>query len=198
MCSLRQSARWSRQAAVSYCSDLLLQPKIPLPVIAGILPVVADQIDAHTLAELLRGIDTVSDRDSPGARVARFSELFDALGRDGRVFAKILRKAKGGAKNGLVDGIRRAACGSRKVAADRDAATVERQAALKLLGHGVGNDREDYKLIASLLTPQTPDVLQTAAMKSLASGVDPTVARVLLKPWKGYSPALRARRSRCC
>jgi putative heme-binding domain-containing protein len=47
-------------------------------------------------------------------------------------------------------------------------------------------------LLASLLKPQTPAVVQVDAVAAVARGRDPKLPETLLGGWKGYTPALRA------
>jgi putative membrane-bound dehydrogenase-like protein len=65
----------------------------------------------------------------------------------------------------------------------------ERIAALALLGHG------PFPLLASaapdLLTPREPPEVQLAAVRALAGHDQAKVPALLLKPWAGYSPAVR-------
>ena len=67
----------------------------------------------------------------------------------------------------------------------------EKMLAIRLLGQGLGNDRDDHKTLIALLTPQTPDELQSAVITQLSRNFDPRVPSMLLPPWKSYSPALR-------
>ena len=63
---------------------------------------------------------------------------------------------------------------------------------MRALGRGLGNDREDYKTLAALLSPQNPDEVQSAVVKQVGRYPnDPRVSGLLLGPWKSYSPALR-------
>src|SRR5437763_11203301 len=50
---------------------------------------------------------------------------------------------------------------------------------------------EDRDLLAGLLTPQSPDELQQAAVASLGKLQDARVTDLLLRGWKSHSPALR-------
>lgn len=50
---------------------------------------------------------------------------------------------------------------------------------------------ESKTILSPLLDPQEPAKVQSAAVRALGSYRDPDVARLLLTPWRGYSPALR-------
>jgi putative membrane-bound dehydrogenase-like protein len=81
---------------------------------------------------------------------------------------------------------------ARKVAVDGEREEAERRAAIRLVGRGPDRQAEDRELLASLLTPQTPPALQTAAAATLGRLPGEDVPRLLLRGWKAYSPALRS------
>ncbi len=80
---------------------------------------------------------------------------------------------------------------ARKVAASPKASIKEKLGAIRLLACGLGDDREDQKLLARYLIPQTPNEVQFAVIKQFGRSTDPRVPNLLLAPWKGYSPPLR-------
>jgi putative membrane-bound dehydrogenase-like protein len=80
---------------------------------------------------------------------------------------------------------------ARARAADPKAAKTDRRLAIRLLGRGVSHRQDDRQQLASLLTPQTPDELQTAAAASLGRLRDAGVPDTLLHGWKAYGPAMR-------
>ncbi|HZU34430.1 MAG TPA: c-type cytochrome, partial [Gemmataceae bacterium] len=65
-------------------------------------------------------------------------------------------------------------------------------AAISLLGHGRSHRAEDLGTLLGLLTPQTPDELQNAAVLALGRLHDERVPTGLLNGWKAYSPSLRS------
>jgi putative membrane-bound dehydrogenase-like protein len=72
-----------------------------------------------------------------------------------------------------------------------DSAPPDRRAqAIALLGQG-RSDRA-LAILPPLLVPHEPPAVQAAAVRALAGFDRPEVADVLLKPWKGYTPSLRA------
>jgi putative membrane-bound dehydrogenase-like protein len=81
---------------------------------------------------------------------------------------------------------------ARKTVADGKAPLDERVQAARILGRGPDHQSEEIKLLSGLLTPDTPPELQAAAMTELARLRDDDVLAILLKGWKGYSPALRS------
>ncbi len=80
---------------------------------------------------------------------------------------------------------------ARKVALDPKAALGDRAMAIRLLGRGLDQQQEDVKSLAGLLSPQTADDLQAAAVQHLGRLGHADVPALLLKPWKGYDPGLR-------
>ncbi|MFM8274193.1 MAG: neutral/alkaline non-lysosomal ceramidase N-terminal domain-containing protein, partial [Gemmata sp.] len=76
-----------------------------------------------------------------------------------------------------------------KLAREEKAELVQRVAAANLLAYG------PFEIASSalpeLLSAATPGDVQQAAIKALASHLDPKVAELLLKGWAGYSPATR-------
>jgi putative heme-binding domain-containing protein len=116
--------------------------------------------------------------------------LLDAAENTTTFITKLIKHD--GKSDDFASHLKRIHAAARRIAADPKAPAGDRNLAVRLLARGIGDDREDYKLIASLLTPQTPDDLQLSALQSLSKSVDPRVVRVILAPWKTYSPALRA------
>jgi putative membrane-bound dehydrogenase-like protein len=173
-------------------ASLMREKNLPVTLVARLLPMATAYGDATTLKNLLARHGIGDESELAPAQFTRLVELFNALGEDPRVFAKILDlQAKGGIKD-FAAHLAKVHAEARRVALDPKSPRTDRQVAVGLLAHGLGNDREDYKLIAALLSPQTPDELQVAAIQSLGRSTDAYVARVVIGPWKGYSPALRA------
>jgi hypothetical protein len=80
---------------------------------------------------------------------------------------------------------------ARKLAGDTEAPLEQRQAAAGLLARGLGDLVSDKELLASLLGPQSPPALQTAALSTLADLRSADVAGLLLENWRGQPPSLR-------
>jgi putative membrane-bound dehydrogenase-like protein len=78
-----------------------------------------------------------------------------------------------------------------KVVQSPKASTKDKALAIRVLGLGLGNDREDHKILLDLLTPQAPDDFQSLVIVQLSRQSNASVPRLLLTPWKSYSPALR-------
>jgi putative membrane-bound dehydrogenase-like protein len=78
-----------------------------------------------------------------------------------------------------------------KIVQDPNSATNEKLVAIRLLSRGLGNDRDDYATLESLLSPRTPHDAQSAAIRQIAQTFDPRVPIMLLRSWKSYSPTIR-------
>jgi putative heme-binding domain-containing protein len=78
-----------------------------------------------------------------------------------------------------------------KIVNDPQTSTADKLLAVRLLARGVGNDRDDQKVLVSLLTPRNPDALQFLAINQLARHDDPRTVSILLEPLKTYTPNLR-------
>ena len=66
-----------------------------------------------------------------------------------------------------------------------------RQSAITLLGRGPSGRTEDLAALATLLKPQQPAEIQTAAVAQLAKLGGSDSASALLADWRAHSPALR-------
>ncbi|MCE9554641.1 MAG: c-type cytochrome [Planctomycetes bacterium] len=81
---------------------------------------------------------------------------------------------------------------ARVVTGNPKAAELTRVSAVGLLLREPDRHTSDLELAEKLLGPQTPSALQAAAVTRLARQSDPAVASVLLTPWRGYTPSIRA------
>ncbi len=104
------------------------------------------------------------------------ADLLDTVDRLNTSLAELLRIDQGG-KDDPIDLLKKLHKQARETAADQKASVKDRQPAVRMLAHGIGDDREDQTLLASLLVPQVPDAVQTEALKNLGRGSDPLVAR---------------------
>jgi putative membrane-bound dehydrogenase-like protein len=81
---------------------------------------------------------------------------------------------------------------ARAAALDSKVAPDLRVAATRLFGKETNRLTDDIAKLGSLLVPQTPATVQTAAVSTLGRMADDRAADVLLKGWTGYSPALQS------
>ncbi|MFI5454189.1 MAG: PVC-type heme-binding CxxCH protein [Isosphaerales bacterium] len=79
---------------------------------------------------------------------------------------------------------------SASLVVDESAPPDRRARAIALLGQGDA-DRA-VAILPGLLASRQPPAVQAAALRALAGFDRPEVAVILLKPWKGYTPAIRA------
>lgn len=77
-----------------------------------------------------------------------------------------------------------------QLAQDRAAAESDRISALRLLSHKPFADV--HELLRNLLAPETAPALQQAAVRSLGSFANATIAQDLLGAWSHFTPQLRA------
>jgi putative heme-binding domain-containing protein len=66
-----------------------------------------------------------------------------------------------------------------------------RTAAIRLLGRGLDGQEDDRALLGSLLAPQQPAEVQSAAVAALARLRRPDLPAALLAGWRSHTPALR-------
>jgi putative membrane-bound dehydrogenase-like protein len=80
---------------------------------------------------------------------------------------------------------------ARRTVRDAKAAPQDRIAAIRLLGRDLEGRNEDIGQLALLLSPQTPQDVQAAAIEGLARMKGDDVPAMLLRGWKSHSLALR-------
>lgn len=81
---------------------------------------------------------------------------------------------------------------ARLIAADAKADSKLRIAATKILGRMPDQVPDDISLLSTLLAPQIPAGVQSAAVSALARLSNDHAAEVLVKEWSNYSPAMQA------
>ena len=74
-------------------------------------------------------------------------------------------------------------------ATNSEAASGEREEAVRLLGFGGG--KPTLEVFAALLDPQQPEPLQMLAVRTLARFSEPEVASSLVKAWRGCNPKVQ-------
>ena len=174
-------------------------------VIAGVTQGGKSAPPAELMANLLRvaaatGSDPVlrdaiekvagSDGKDPARPFAAVAGLLDALEQAGSSLAALRdRNAELAASVAMLTPVFDAA---REAAIDEAAAPERRAAAAALLGRAAEDQAGDADLLAGMLTPQTPENVQSAAIASLSRIADPAAANALLDAWKGMTPALRS------
>jgi len=81
---------------------------------------------------------------------------------------------------------------ARATSADAEADLDTRLAALRLLGRAADRQEADIEALGTLLSPQTPNPLQKAAVETLGRLRHPAVPGVLLGEWRRVGPSLRS------
>jgi putative heme-binding domain-containing protein len=113
--------------------------------------------------------------------------LGEGLSRSGSSLARLL--AGGDVEPANRDLARALFREAAEVAGRETASAADRQAAVELLSFA------DFDTAAgpleNLLTPQTPQTLQRAAVRALSEHDSPKVADLLLESWRSYSPEVR-------
>ncbi len=137
---------------------------------------IATQDDRSGLKTLLEGVGTPKGGAFAPWQFSAAAGLADAADRS--------RAPDLIAAFGRLDALIAAA---RAVADDDRAAEARRVEAVRLLGRAEG----DRPALIRLLSPQAPERLQAAALRSLARSDDRRVAGALLGGWKGFTPNLR-------
>jgi putative membrane-bound dehydrogenase-like protein len=143
----------------------------------------------RAIAALLNAIGTPEKEGFATWQFNAMAGFLDALdGKDS--LAELARSGDSALKEAVerVDTLFRAA---RALAADNKARLSDRVVAIRFLGRGPTHRDKDMDLLGSLLTPQTADELQRAAVQAMSKLHDPQVSSLLLRGWKGYSPARR-------
>jgi putative heme-binding domain-containing protein len=147
--------------------------------------------NTRVTATLLTTIATPEKGKYAPWQFAALAELLDALDLNNTSLARL--RAQGDkemqAVFAKVAGLFTAA---RATLADPEASREAQRLAVRLLGRGLDQQREDMQRLAGLLVPQTPADLQAAAVSTLGKLRDARVPGTLLKGWKGYGPALRS------
>jgi putative membrane-bound dehydrogenase-like protein len=112
--------------------------------------------------------------------------LGDGLARSGRTLSAL----RAGLPPPSADWLDRQLARASELATDGSASPDRRARAVALLGQG-GFDKAKA-VLPGLLDPREPAAVQAAAVRALAGFDRPEVADLLLRPWSGYTPSLRA------
>jgi putative membrane-bound dehydrogenase-like protein len=146
--------------------------------------------DAKALAVLLKTVGTAEKDRYASWQFRTLAGLLDALDERGTPLSSLQKNAGQELQAALkqTSGLFAAA---RAVLADDKATPSEKRDAIRLLGRGVDRRPEDRAALAALLTPQTNEELQSAALAALGRLRSPQVPELLLRGWKGFTPEQR-------
>lgn len=200
-CALHQDDRYLTAAAYSsvnpknwshFFTTILQKKAIPAHAQLNLMKLVNVFGSAEDKVNLLVNRIDQQKGKTRGEEFLMLASLLDGL-ESGKTslthWLKENREIDKKAKLAKIDAIVRAA---RVVVADPKSSVGEMALALRVLGRDETQWDVDRKLLSALLVPQVEEDLQMAAAQSLGKMVDPRTPGLLLKPWRGYSPALRA------
>lgn len=161
------------------------------PLLARLVGLATAVRDEEALTEVLTQMQGSAPRGEAAWKWTALAAIVDALDQRGSSLADLHGRAGGPLRAALasIDGI---FADARRVAVDAGAAEAERVLALSLLGRGRDRADEDRRVLASLLGPQAPVVVQEAAVARLGRSQAPDTADLLLAGWAGHGPKLRA------
>ncbi len=149
---------------------------------------VGSRRDPAEVADVLDSLLALSGGDAVRWQMAGLTGLADGMGRRGTqlgVFLKSLPAARTALAERSARFLERAAA----LAADREIALPERLTAVRLLAHAPWPAAEP--VLARLLAEDPEQEVRLAAVRALAAHPEPAVPGLLLKAWKGYTPAVR-------
>ena len=165
--------------------ELLAGPTAPvIPLLDQLARLIGSSADPQDSIRLLESVvrDTVPDTTRTPVLLA----LGEGLRRRGTTIAKILADSKLSDTN---TALARIFTRASVLARDASASEADRLPAITLLALGSTDLAETT--LPELLSPQTPPLLQQAAVKSLAAQGGQTAIDAILEPWKGFGPATR-------
>ena len=164
---------------------------LPPSVMDKLLAIATASGDRSAMAQLLGAAAAASDGGYQTWQLAAVAQFLNALDRRKSSLDKL---AAGDAR--LADAVKQLGPmfdAARSSAAQADAPTERRVAAVRLLGREPVRASDDVATLQGLLVPQAPDDVQAAAVAAIGRAAGADAPKVLLGGWRGYGPALRAR-----
>ena len=128
----------------------------------------------------------------PAERFSAIGNLLDTLDAAGTPLSELAGGGDERVKK-AVENLSPVFDAARKIAADPKATEEQILAATRLLGRAPGGRQEDVTALSALLSPQSPEPVQTAAIDALGRLADDAAAAALLKSWRALGPAPRGR-----
>jgi putative membrane-bound dehydrogenase-like protein len=148
--------------------------------------------NAQTMTKLLTRIGTAQNGQYASWQFAALAGLLDTLQDRNSSLAKLSEQSDEELRR-IITQLGDLFNAARSAVSRREAGMPELFQAVRLLGRGLDQEEKDAELVATLLTPQTPEPLQNAAVAALARLNTNQVAGQLLNGWKSYGPSLRSR-----
>jgi putative membrane-bound dehydrogenase-like protein len=158
--------------------------RVPESIVQRLLALATAFGDDTVVNKALASILQPADGTLGSRQFAALAGILDVLERQKKSLDKLLDgSSRPRAKALYVE--------ARKLAADDAAEVTVRASAIRLLGRGIDGQSEDIDRLGSLLTPQTPAELQSAAVAALGRLPVADVPKKLLAGWLSHTPALR-------
>jgi putative heme-binding domain-containing protein len=155
----------------------------PATVIDALIDTAAGFDDRPALARLLvAALDATSGAERPHA----ISAFIDGLARHRLDLAKLATTDNAGLHS-RVEELKAQLALLRRKADDRSLAVIERVAALGIFGREASARSEELAILGRLLAPQTPDVLQSTALETLARFDSAEAADLALARWATFA-----------
>ncbi|MCS6851153.1 MAG: c-type cytochrome, partial [Gemmataceae bacterium] len=164
--------------------------KPPATLVEALLRLATTWKQPQALVPLLRTVATADNGRLAGWQFRTLTGLLDTLDQTGRVLATWATDGPPELKAAIAE-LPRVLAAARVRATDKAAPLEERLAAVPLLGREPDRLADDLRLLADLLTPQTHEELQAAAVAALGRISSDQVPGLLLGPWRSYAPARR-------
>ncbi len=174
-----------------YTFHELAKNEIPVPLIAPLLRMAKVFGDSKQSTHLFLRQLGVRKKMSPAQQMHSVGELIESLENGDTSLRNMLDSIPAPDRAKTLDHLAKIYLDAVEIIETPKSPISEKLLAMRVLGRGLGNDREDQKTLVTLLTPQSPDDLQAAVIQHLARNDDPRVPGLLLEKWKNYTPALR-------
>jgi putative membrane-bound dehydrogenase-like protein len=178
----------STQSWKDFFDAVVRRPLIPESVLPSLVRLATAFGQPRDVAMLMAAQLASLQTRPMSERMAQLSALLDVV-EQGRSSLANLAEATG--NRDLVRAADNVFAAARKVVSDPKAALGDKLLAIRLLGRGADHIDEDRRLLSAVVTPQTPEDIQAAAIQRLGGIRDPRVADQLVGHWKGLSPSLR-------
>jgi putative membrane-bound dehydrogenase-like protein len=149
--------------------------------------------DDKGTAALLTSIGTAQRGQFSAAQFSAMAAYLDTLDQRDLLLIKLANNDSQPELQKAVLSLKPLFKAARETVADAKAPLELKVLAVQLLGRGLDKHEDDRKMLAGLLSLQTPEELQVATVQTIGSMRGPLVPPLLLKGWKGHSPNLRGR-----
>jgi putative membrane-bound dehydrogenase-like protein len=159
-----------------------------LALLEELAAVAGGRRDAAEVATVLDTLGAVAGDDALRWQMAGLQGLAEGMGRRGTQLGEFLQQLPEG-QRAAADKAAALLKQAAPVAADARHDLTERLTAIRLLGHVPWETAEP--VLTRLLTDDPSQEARLAAVRALSAHAKPEVPGLLLKPWKGYTPALR-------